>query len=65
MGAKKSIGTLLIAFGILGLTAGVFGIFEEKAIMGINPWAYAILGFIFFTSGVGVMKSIEPKEGQA
>ena len=42
METKKIIGTLLIAFGLLGLVPGVLGIFEKKELLGINSWALTI-----------------------
>lgn len=46
--------TLTIA-GMIGLVIGVLGIFG-KNIVAISPWAMAILGLIFFTSGIGLLK---------
>ena len=40
---------------ILGLVLGVLGIFGRD-LVAINPWGLAILGVIFFTSGIGLMK---------
>ena len=51
----KIIGITLTIAGIFGLTFGVLGIFGNNLI-GLEPWALAILGLIFFTSGIGLLK---------
>ena len=60
MEAKKILGTILTLFGGLGLVAGVFGIFEGGQIAGVSAYAWAIVGGIFFLSGIGLMKSVGP-----
>lgn len=52
----KGIAFVLTLFGIAGLLLGVMGIFG-KNYTEFNPWALAILGFIFFSSGIGLLKS--------
>ncbi|HYG01788.1 MAG TPA: hypothetical protein VD927_05040 [Chryseosolibacter sp.] len=52
----KSIGFLLTIVGIAGLILGVLGIFGRNY-SGFSPWALAILGLIFFSSGIGLLKS--------
>ena len=54
----KTLGVILTVVGILGLTFGVLGIFGSN-IVALHPWAMAILGLIFFTSGVGLLKKSE------
>ncbi len=61
MDIKKTIGTFLVILGVAGLASGVFGIFEGQNILGVSSWAYAILGLIFFSSGVGLLRSIKPE----
>ncbi|GAA5025256.1 hypothetical protein GCM10011506_09640 [Marivirga lumbricoides] len=56
--AIKIIGISLTIAGILGLTFGVLGIFGSN-IVALNPWAMTILGFIFFISGVGMVKRLK------
>ena len=51
----KAISLILLLAGILGLVLGVLGIFGRD-LVAINPWGLAILGVIFFTSGIGLMK---------
>lgn len=56
--AIKIIGISLTIIGILGLTFGVLGVFGNN-IIALNPWAMTILGFIFFISGVGMVKRLK------
>ena len=51
----RSIGVLLTIIGMIGLILGVLGIFGQNYFT-LNPWAFAILGLIFFTSGIGLLK---------
>lgn len=51
----KSLGVLLTIGGMAGLVLGVLGIFGQN-FFPLNPWAFAILGLIFFTSGIGLLK---------
>ena len=51
----KSIALLLTLVGIVSLTMGVLGIFGQD-IVDIHPWALTILGFIFFSGGIGLLK---------
>lgn len=57
MGPKSIVGIILIVAGIAGLIIGVVGIFS-KNLTNQSPWIYAILGFVFFTSGIGLLKSV-------
>ena len=41
-------GAIALVFGVLG----IFGSFE----LGLSPWALAILGVIFFLSGISLLK---------
>lgn len=52
----KIIGLVLVVVGGIGLTLGVPGVFGPD-IVRMNPWALAILGFIFFGSGIGLLKA--------
>lgn len=58
MEAKKILGIILVLGGAVGLVVGVLGIFQGTATAGINAYAWAILGVIFFLSGIGLMKSV-------
>ena len=41
--------------GAISLIMGVLGIFGSAALM-MNPWALAILGFVFFIAGISMLK---------
>ncbi|HMV07393.1 MAG TPA: hypothetical protein PKL56_11375 [Cyclobacteriaceae bacterium] len=51
----KILAMVLVVIGIIGLIMGVLGIFGPN-IVTLSPWALAILGFIFFVSGIGLLK---------
>ena len=51
----KAVALLLTLAGFVGLTIGVLGIFGENLI-DLHPWALAILGLIFFSGGVSLLK---------
>jgi hypothetical protein len=51
----KILALILVVVGIVGLILGVLGIFGPNVIS-LSPWALAILGFIFFVSGIGLLK---------
>ncbi|HYG38486.1 MAG TPA: hypothetical protein VD908_07710 [Cytophagales bacterium] len=57
MKVKAVSGTILLVVGIAGLVIGLFGIFGEE-ITRQNPWIFAILGFIFFVSGISLLKTV-------
>lgn len=51
----KIVAIILLLAGVVGLILGVPGIFGRD-LVAISPWALAILGIIFFTSGIGLLK---------
>jgi hypothetical protein len=51
----KAIAFLLTLVGFVALTMGVLGIFGTD-IVDINPWALGILGLIFFSGGLSLLK---------
>jgi len=51
----KILGLILTIGGMICLVLGVIGIFGTN-IVAVNSWALAILGIIFFTSGIGLLK---------
>ncbi|MGM0582120.1 MAG: hypothetical protein ACQETL_15665 [Bacteroidota bacterium] len=55
--AIKIIGIILTIAGAIGLIFGVLGIFGTP-IINLNSWAMTILGFIFFVSGIGMLKKL-------
>jgi hypothetical protein len=52
----KILALFLVVIGITGLVLGVPGVFGPN-IVALNPWALSILGFIFFGSGIGLLKA--------
>ena len=56
MGVKSIVATVLILVGVVGLIIGIAGIFG-KNLTAQSPWIFAILGFVFFSSGIGLLKS--------
>lgn len=51
----KILALILVVIGIIGLVLGILGIFGPNVVT-LSPWALAILGFIFFVSGIGLLK---------
>ncbi len=51
----KVMAMVLVLFGFIGLILGVLGIFGRD-LVALSPWALAILGIIFFTAGIGLLK---------
>ena len=51
----KIVAVVLLLAGVVGLVLGVPGIFGRD-LVALSPWALAILGLIFFTSGIGLLK---------
>lgn len=51
----KILALVLVLIGIVGLIVGVMGIFGPN-LVAVSPWAVAILGFIFFVPGIGLLK---------
>lgn len=54
----KYLGLAFTIFGAIALVIGIIGVFGTNLIQ-INPWALAILGIIFFSSGLGLLKKGE------
>lgn len=65
METKKILGVVLVLAGAVGLVVGVLGIFQGTHTAGINAYAWAILGLIFFLSGIGLMKSVGTKPAES
>ena len=51
----KAIALLLTLVGFVGLTMGVLGIFGQD-LVNLHPWALTILGLIFFSGGISLLK---------
>ncbi|RMB61008.1 hypothetical protein EAX61_05880 [Dokdonia sinensis] len=52
----KIIGTIALLAGAIMLVVGVLGIFGSLS-TGLSPWAFAILGVIFFFAGTSLLKN--------
>ncbi len=52
----KVLALILIFLGAVGLVTGMLGIFGPNGVA-LSPWALAILGMIFFGSGIGLLKT--------
>lgn len=51
----KILAVIMLIGGAIALVMGVMGIFGSISVM-FSPWALAILGFIFFVSGISMLK---------
>ncbi len=51
----KILAFIMLIGGAIALAVGVFGIFGSVSLM-VQPWALAILGFIFFLAGISMLK---------
>ncbi|TVZ51629.1 hypothetical protein [Dokdonia sp. Hel_I_53] len=51
----KIIGVIALVAGAVMLVLGVMGIFGSMQ-TGMNPWAFTILGVIFFFAGISLLK---------
>ncbi len=51
----KIIAIIMLIGGAVALIMGVLGVFDSLALM-MNPWALAILGFVFFIAGISMLK---------
>ncbi|MDE0597911.1 hypothetical protein ACFO5T_10040 [Dokdonia genika] len=54
----KLIGVIALVAGAILLVLGILGIFGSLE-TGISPWAFTILGLIFFFSGISLLKHIK------
>jgi len=51
----KILAVIMLIGGAISLIMGVLGIFGSVALM-MDPWALAILGFVFFLAGISMLK---------
>ncbi len=51
----KILAVIMLVGGAISLVMGVLGIFGSVA-LAMNPWALAILGFVFFLAGISMLK---------
>jgi hypothetical protein len=52
----KTLAIVLTVSGMIALVIGVLGIFGNN-LVALSPWALAILGLIFFSAGIGLLKN--------
>ncbi len=52
----KIIGTIALIAGAIMLVVGVLGIFGSLD-TGMSPWAFSILGVVFFFAGISLLKN--------
>ena len=53
---KKTLSLIMTVIGAAGLIFGVIMLFKGN-VADSNSWIAAVLGLVFFTSGIGLMKS--------
>ncbi|MEM1359861.1 MAG: hypothetical protein AAGF89_16770, partial [Bacteroidota bacterium] len=58
MKSKQTLGILFTIVGAIGLAVGVLSIFNKGMAFGQNPWGVAIIGGIFFLTGMGLMRTV-------
>lgn len=58
MKSKQMLGILFTIVGAIGLAVGVMSIFNKGMAFGQNPWGVAIIGGIFFLTGMGLMRTV-------
>ena len=59
----KILALILTIGGMIALVLGVLGIFGNN-LVALSPWALAILGGIFFISGVSMLKYRKDKPAE-
>lgn len=61
---KKSLGLVFTILGTVGLVYGVIMLFKGN-VMESNAWIGAVLGVIFFSSGIGLLKSTDSGQSES
>tara|TARA_B100002049_G_C15926328_1_gene310250 strand:- start:406 stop:609 length:204 start_codon:yes stop_codon:yes gene_type:complete len=51
----KILAIIMVVGGAISLVVGIMGVFGSMS-TGVSPWALAILGGIFFLSGISLLK---------
>ncbi|WP_420461024.1 hypothetical protein [Neolewinella sp.] len=60
MQVKKILALVFTVLGAIGLAFGVLAIFNPGQLtLGQNAWGVAIVGLIFFITGMGLLRSVE------
>ena len=58
MNAKKVLAVVFTIVGAIGLAVGVMAIFNKGMAFGQSPWGVAIVGVVFFITGMGLMRTV-------
>ena len=58
MEIKKIFGTIFLVTGAISLVLGILGFFEGAKVGSLSPWTFTIIGLLFFSSGITLVKSI-------
>lgn len=58
MKSKQILGIVFTIVGAIGLAVGVMSVFNKGLAFGQNPWGVAIIGGIFFLTGMGLMRTV-------
>lgn len=58
MKSKQILGLVFTVVGAIGLAVGVMSIFNKGQAFGQNAYGVAIVGAIFFLSGMGLMRTV-------
>ncbi|MBC6993959.1 hypothetical protein QWY85_09840 [Neolewinella lacunae] len=58
MKSKQTIGIGFTLVGAIGMAVGVIAIFNKSQAFGQNPYGVAIIGVIFFLTGMSLLRTI-------
>lgn len=53
---KKVLGLILTIAGGISLVVGILAVFGNLS-LSMSPWAFIILGIVFFFAGIGLLKN--------
>ena len=60
MDVKKILALIFTIVGAIALAAGVLAIFNPGQLaLGNNAWGVAIIGAVFFITGMGLLRSVK------
>lgn len=58
MEVKKIFGTIFLFIGAISLVLGILGFFEGTNVGNLSPWTFTIIGLLFFSSGITLVKTL-------
>ena len=58
MKSKQVLALVFTIIGAIALAFGVMAIFNKGQALGQNPWGVAIIGGIFFITGMGLLRTV-------